>query len=71
MQSRRGSASGRTTMTLSRERERSDDNDARAFLLINTAEERVEALDIISESLEILPPAQSTTQSIVAAHKMR
>ena len=46
MQSRRGSASGRTTMTLLRERERSDDNDARAFLLSNTAEERVEALGI-------------------------
>ena len=27
-------------MTLLKERERSDDNDARAFLLINTAEER-------------------------------
>jgi hypothetical protein len=33
---RRGSAGGRTTMTLLRERERSDDNDARAFLLSNT-----------------------------------
>ena len=33
-------AGGRTTMTLLRERERSDDNDARAFLLSNTAEER-------------------------------
>ena len=48
MQLRRGSASGRTTMTLLRERERSDDNDARAFLLSNTAEERVEALDRFS-----------------------
>jgi hypothetical protein len=28
---KKGSASGRTTMTLLRERERSDDNDARAF----------------------------------------
>jgi hypothetical protein len=36
MQSRRGSAGGRTTMTLLRERGRSDDNDARAFLLSNT-----------------------------------
>ena len=70
MQSRRGSASGRTTMTLLRERERSDDNDARAFLLSNTAEERVEALDIISESLEILPPAQSATRSFAVAHIM-
>ena len=31
-------------MTLLRERERSDDNDARAFLLSNTAEERIESL---------------------------
>jgi hypothetical protein len=31
-------------MTLLRERGRSDDNDARAFLLSNTAEERVELL---------------------------
>ena len=31
-------------MTLLRERERSDDNDARAFLLSNTAEERIEVL---------------------------
>jgi hypothetical protein len=31
------------------ERERSDDNDARALFLSNTAEERVEALDIISD----------------------
>ncbi len=30
-----------------RERGRSDDNDARALFLSNTAEERVEALDII------------------------
>jgi len=42
---RRGSASGRMTMTLLKERGWSDDNDARAFLLSNTAEERVEALD--------------------------
>ena len=35
-------------MTLLRERGRSDDNDARAFLLSNTAEERVEALDRFS-----------------------
>jgi hypothetical protein len=47
---RRGSAGGRTTMTLLRERGRSDDNDARAFLLSNTAEERVEALDRFSGS---------------------
>ena len=32
-------------MTLLKERGRSDDNDARAFLLSNTAEERIEALD--------------------------
>ena len=31
-------------MTLLRERRRSDDNDARAFLVSNTAEERVELL---------------------------
>jgi hypothetical protein len=31
-------------MTLLRERERSDDNDARVFLLSNTAEERFESL---------------------------
>jgi hypothetical protein len=31
-------------MTLLRERERSDDNDARAFLLSNAAEERSELL---------------------------
>jgi hypothetical protein len=41
---KKGSASGRTTMTLLRERERSDDNDVRAFLLSNTAEERIESL---------------------------
>ena len=35
------------TMTLLKERGRSDDNDARAFLLSNTAEERVEALDLL------------------------
>ena len=35
-------------MTLLRERERSDDNDARAFLLSNTVEERIESLDINS-----------------------
>jgi hypothetical protein len=45
IESRRGSAGGRTTMTLLRERGRSDDNDARAFLLSNTAEERAESLD--------------------------
>jgi hypothetical protein len=61
MQSRRGSASGRTTMTLLRERERSDDNDARAFLLSNTAEERIEALPVP-------PPAQLTTRSFSASH---
>ena len=33
---KKGSAGGRTTMTLLRERGRSDDNDARAFLLSNT-----------------------------------
>jgi hypothetical protein len=44
-------------MTLLRERGRSDDNDARAFLLSNTAEERVELLwdrrgvDLISDAL--------------------
>ena len=48
IESRRGSAGGRTTMALLRERERSDDNDARAFLLSNTAEERVELLRIVS-----------------------
>jgi len=52
------------------ERGRSDDNDARAFLLGNTAEERVETLDIISESLGILSPAQSATRSFAAAHTM-
>jgi hypothetical protein len=31
-------------MTLLKERERSDDNDVRAFLLSNTAEERIESL---------------------------
>ena len=36
-------------MTLLRERERSDDNDARAFLLSNTAEERAERLWIVSD----------------------
>ena len=39
---KKGSAGGRTTMTLLRERERSDDNDARAFLLSNAAGERIE-----------------------------
>jgi hypothetical protein len=48
-------------MTLLRERERSDDNDARAFLLSNTAEERIEALPVP-------PPAQLTTRSFAAAH---
>jgi hypothetical protein len=44
-------------MTLLRERGRSDDNDARAFLLSNTAEERAELLwdrrgvDLISDAL--------------------
>ena len=44
-------------MTLLRERGRSDDNDARAFLLSNTAEERVELLwdrrgfDLISDAV--------------------
>jgi hypothetical protein len=44
-------------MTLLRERRRSDDNEARAFLLSNTAEERVELLwdhrgvDLISDLL--------------------
>jgi hypothetical protein len=44
-------------MTLLKERGRSDDNDARAFLLSNTAEERVELLwdrrgvDLISDAL--------------------
>jgi hypothetical protein len=44
-------------MTLLRERGRSDDNDARAFLLSNTAEECVELLwdrrgvDLISDAL--------------------
>ena len=44
-------------MTLLRERGRSDDKDARAFLLSNTAEERVELLwdrrgvDLISDAL--------------------
>ena len=46
IESRSGSASGGTTMTFLKERERSDDNDARAFLLSNTAEERVEGLGI-------------------------
>jgi hypothetical protein len=36
-----GSAGDRVTMTLLKERGRSDDNDARAFLLSNAAEERV------------------------------
>jgi hypothetical protein len=49
----RGSAGGRTTMTLLKERERSDDNDARAFLLNNTAHERIEALDIISNRFQL------------------
>jgi hypothetical protein len=35
-------------MTLFKERGRSDDNDARAFLLSNTAEERVELLRILA-----------------------
>ena len=43
---KKGSASGRMTMTLLKERGRLDDNDARAFLLSNTAEERIEALGI-------------------------
>jgi hypothetical protein len=44
-------------MTLLKERGRSDDNDARAFLLSNTAEEHVELLwdrrgiDLISDAL--------------------
>jgi hypothetical protein len=44
-------------MTLLKERGRSDDNDARAFLLSNTAEERVELLwdrrgvDLTSDAL--------------------
>jgi hypothetical protein len=38
IKSRRGSAGGWTTMTLLKERGRSEDNDARAFLLSNTAE---------------------------------
>jgi hypothetical protein len=44
-------------MTLLKERGRSDDNDVRAFLLSNTAEERVELLwdrcgvDLISDAL--------------------
>ena len=46
-------------MTLLRERERSDDNDARAFLLSNKAEERIEALPVP-------PPAQLTTRSFAA-----
>ena len=50
-------------MTLLRERGRSDDNDARAFLLSNTAEERVELLwdrrgvDLISDALRSGPNA--------------
>ena len=42
-------------MTLLRERGRSDDNDARAFLLSNAAEERAELLGIISYRLEFCP----------------
>jgi len=34
--------------------------------LSNTAEERVEAFDIIPDSLRILPAAQLTTQSFAA-----
>jgi hypothetical protein len=37
----------RELFSYKRERGRSDDNDARALFLSNTAEERVEALDII------------------------
>ena len=48
MQSRKGARAVGTTMTLLRERERSDDNDARAFLLSNTAEERVEAINVFA-----------------------
>ena len=57
-------------MTLLRERERSDDNDARAFLLSNTVEERIESLDIIPDSLRILPAARLTTRSFTAVHMM-
>jgi hypothetical protein len=39
-------------MTLLRERERSNDNDARAFLLSNAAGERLEALGISPDRLE-------------------
>jgi len=38
-------------MTLLRERGRSDDNDARAFLLSNASEERAELLWIVSTYL--------------------
>jgi hypothetical protein len=41
-------------MTLLKERGRSDDNDARAFLLSNTAEERVELLRIVCDREELL-----------------
>jgi hypothetical protein len=39
-------------MTLLKERGRSDDNDARAFLLSNTTEERAEFLWIVANRLE-------------------
>ena len=41
-------------MTLLRERERSDDNDARAFLLSNTVEERIEFLWISCLTIRLL-----------------
>jgi hypothetical protein len=40
-------------MTLLRKRGRSDDNDARAFLLSNTAEERAELLWILTNRFEL------------------
>jgi hypothetical protein len=40
-------------MTLLRERGRSDDDDARAFLLSNTAEERAELLRILTNRFEL------------------
>ena len=40
-------------MTLLKERGRSDDNDARAFLLSNTAEERAELLRVLTNRFEL------------------
>jgi hypothetical protein len=50
-------------MTLLKERGRSDDNDARAFLLSNTAEERAELLRILTNASNC-----ATTSAISRSH---